>query len=313
MAENRKSWPVRKDGNLATVETRQRFQVACVLLLCLISGLAGAQQVVNMRVGLNANNPILIPVQDPYCTDVPAAFLGTRARFTSGADKRCTVVTVSSIPPAIDSSPDRGIVDWVLVELRETSGNADSANRDTVIARKPAFLLSNGRIVDAEDYAGLDSPDPDNCTMDDAGNLLGSDACPDVEFEVAVNENLYIVVRHRNHLGVMSASPIVADARGAYVYDFAAGVNQAIGGEIAQKTFIHTGDNRREFGVPMMAVGDLDGNGRVLQNDINILLFGDLSAVGYQAADLDFDGRVAGNDFSVFGQGGLGRRTAIPD
>lgn len=294
--------------------SRLWWQVACVLLLGLVCGVAGAQQVTyNMRVGLNTNTPILIPVQDPYCTDVPAEFLGTRARFTSGADKRCTVVTVPEIPPIIDSSPDRGIVDWVLVELRETSGNADSANRDTVIARKPAFLLSNGRIVDAEDYAGLASPDPNNCTTDDAGNLLGSDACPDVEFEVAVNENLYVVVRHRNHLGVMSANPVVADARGAYVHDFAAGVNQARGGARAQKTFLHSGDNRQEIDIPVMACGDLNGDGIVQQTDISVILFGDLLLRGYRTSDLNMDGQVNSSDFLIFGQGSLQRRSLIPE
>jgi len=314
MAESRKSWLVRKGGNSLLAGTWPRFQAVCVLLLCLASGVVGAQQVTySMRVGLNTNNPILIPVQDPYCTDAPAEFLGTRARFTSGADKRCTVVTVPEIPPAIDGSPDRGIVDWVLVELRDTSGNADSANRDTVIARKPAFLLSNGRVVDAEDYAGLAAPDPDNCTTDNAGNLLGSDACPDVEFEAAVNDNLYVVVRHRNHLGVMSANPVVADDRGVYVHDFAAGVNQARGGAGAQKTFLHSGDNRREIGIPVLASGDLNGDGIVQQTDISGILFGDLLLRGYQASDLNMDGQVNTADFSVFGRGSLQRRSLIPE
>jgi len=313
MAENRKTWPARRGGDSVLAETGPRFQAACALLLCLVSGVVSAQQVANMRVGLNANSPILIPVQDPYCTDVPTEFLGIRARFTSGEDKRCTAVTVGRIPSIIDSSPDRGIVDWVLVELRETSGNADSANRDTVIARKPAFLLSNGRVVDAEDYASLAAPDPDNCTTDNAGNLLGSDACPDVEFEAAVNDNLYVVVRHRNHLGVMSANPVVADDRGVYVYDFSAGLNQARGGANAQKTFLHSSDSRQDIGIPMMAVGDLDGNGVVQQIDISVTLLGDLQARGYLASDLDLSGRVTTIDSDVFGQSNLGRRSLIPE
>ena len=300
--------PTNAGKSAAASAGRLRLQVVCGLL-CLASATANAQSS-SMSVDLNRNS--FIPLADPYCSPDTPAFLGEGAQFVSDSDKRCTGVTVSGIPGAISGLTNfRGIVDWVLIELRETSGDAGSAGRDTVIARKSAFLLSNGRVVDAEDYAGLDSPDPDNCTIDDAGNLLGSNACPDVEFEVSVNENLYVVVRHRNHLGVMSAVPVVGDSGGVYMYDFGVNVERAVGGSRGQKDFISSGLNRQAAGVAMMAVGDLDGNEIVQPSDI-VGLSSSLRDDGYVTADLNLDGRVGLEDVATFGRGNLFRASNIP-
>ena len=289
---------------------------AGVLLLCLASAAANAQSSV-MSVNLNRGD--LIPLADPYCSPATPEFLGQAAQFVSDSDRRCTSVTVSGIPDAITASARfRGIVDWVLIELRETSGDAGSAGGDTVIARKPAFLLSNGRVVEAEGYAGLASPDPDNCTVDGTGNLLGSEDCPDVEFNVPVTGNLYIVVRHRNHLGVMSAVPVVpavpepGDAGSVYIYDFVVDVERAIGGADGQKNFISSGIGRQAVDVALIAAGDLDGNGVIEQEDILGRLLPSLRDTGYVTADLDLDGSVGQSDLATFGRGNLRRFSGIP-
>ena len=67
--------------------------------------------------------------------------------------------------------PSSDIVDWVLVELRV--GTATSAGM------RAAFLKNDGTIVD------LDGTSP-------------------VEFDGISSGNYYIVVKHRNHLAVMS-------------------------------------------------------------------------------------------------------------
>jgi hypothetical protein len=68
-----------------------------------------------------------------------------------------------------------GVTDWVLVELR------DAAAPSTVIAKRAAFILSNGNIVD------LDGVSP-------------------VSFPAIGEGSYYIAVRHRNHLGVRTAA-----------------------------------------------------------------------------------------------------------
>ena len=69
-------------------------------------------------------------------------------------------------------TPD--IVDWVLVELR--TGTAAG----TKVATRAAFLKSDGTIVD-------------------------TDGTSPVQFTGLSAGNYYIVIRHRNHLAIMSA------------------------------------------------------------------------------------------------------------
>ncbi|WP_164735203.1 right-handed parallel beta-helix repeat-containing protein [Pseudoflavitalea rhizosphaerae] len=69
------------------------------------------------------------------------------------------------------------VVDWVRVELR------DAANPATVVEERAGFLLSNGDIVDSSYTTPL-------------------------SFFNAPSANYYVAIRHRNHLGIMSASPV---------------------------------------------------------------------------------------------------------
>lgn len=82
-------------------------------------------------------------------------------------------------------SGDNAIVDWVLVELRH------NVTPSTVVATRSALLQRDGDIVD----------------MDGASALL---------FGVP-SGSYHIAVRHRNHLGVMTASPIALSGSAATV------------------------------------------------------------------------------------------------
>ncbi len=67
-----------------------------------------------------------------------------------------------------------GVVDWILLKLKE--------NDSTSVKTRAAFLKNNGNIVD------LDGTSP----------VTLNDILPD---------NYYVVVKHRNHLSVMSSDP----------------------------------------------------------------------------------------------------------
>jgi hypothetical protein len=74
------------------------------------------------------------------------------------------------------------MTDWVQVEFRETPGGSENA------ARHSAFLRNDGSIVDS---GGVD------------------------DITVLIPEgNYYIIVRHRNHLPVMSAGPVRLEGAG---------------------------------------------------------------------------------------------------
>ncbi len=88
-------------------------------------------------------------------------------------------------------------VDWILVELR--TGTASS----TKIAARAGFLKSDGTIVDT-----------------DGTSLLG--------FSGISSGSYYIVVRHRNHVAVMSSNPVALTGT-SVLYDFTTGQTQAFG------------------------------------------------------------------------------------
>ena len=95
---------------------------------------------------------------------------------------------------AVDTVP-AGVVDWILLELR-----IDSA---TQVSRRAAFLLSDGSIVDLD---GVSS----------------------VKFPTVTPGDYYVVIRHRNHLAVMTANPITL-SYSPVLYDFTIGTAQAFG------------------------------------------------------------------------------------
>ncbi|NUQ14796.1 MAG: PKD domain-containing protein [Flavobacteriales bacterium] len=103
---------------------------------------------------------------------IPAAEPYTALGFTQAADGGGEVLQ----PGITGITGDDAVVDWVLVELR------DAVNPATIVATRSALVQRDGDVV-AEDGA---SPVA----------LL------------AVPGNYHLAVRHRNHLGVMSAAPL---------------------------------------------------------------------------------------------------------
>jgi subtilisin family serine protease len=144
--------------------------------------------------------------------------------------------TVSSIPYKI--------VDWVLIQLRTTPTGA------AVISRS-VFLRNDGRLV-ADD--GITTK---------------------IALEIPAG-NYYLVIRHRNHLAVMSSGSLALSALGSILYDFAAGSGM----------FYGTGGAKQiETGV----WGMIGGNANNANNMINILdaaaVKSKLAKVGYLNED----------------------------
>ena len=92
------------------------------------------------------------------------------------------------------SSPDNAVVDWVFVEIR------DGSKLDSVVTTRAALLQRDG---DVRDHRVFDDPRK----MDEDGYAY-------LTFDSTLAGDYYVVVRHRNHLGVMTNnaglySPIV--------------------------------------------------------------------------------------------------------
>lgn len=162
------------------------------------------------------------------------------------------------------------IVDWVWVELR------DASNSTVIIDGKPALLQRDGDIVDA----------------------TASNASTPVSFNKASGD-YYVVIKHRNHLGIMSNNAFsLSDV--VTTVDFTDRNNQITYGGNAQTT----------FGMPANTVGMWCGNVNgdtvvqyagttpdtpiilsIILNDAgNFLNFPTYVVNGYSTNDINMDG-----------------------
>jgi hypothetical protein len=166
---------------------------------------------------------------------------------------------------SVSSIPNDDVVDWVLVEIRETTGDASTATADKTVARQAALLLNNG-------------------------NIVGLDGASSLHFTISTVANSYVVVKHRNHLPIMSSNPLLM-IDGFYPYDFTTGQDKAYGFN-AMKNF---GDGY--FG---LVGGDADGNGTVQNPDFVIWRINSGFSSTYNPADFDLNGTVQAPDFVIW-------------
>ena len=161
---------------------------------------------------------------------------------------------------SVTAIPNADVVDWVLIELRDTT-EAQYATGSTMIARQAAFLLNDGSVV------GLDGI-----------NILS--------FSHSLIHNLFVVLWHRNHLGIMSANP-VSESGGVYSYDFTTGSEQA-----------HGTDAQKELSTGVYGMFGSDGNadGIIDINDKTNVWSSQAGKNEYQTGDFNMDIQVNNPD-----------------
>jgi hypothetical protein len=166
-------------------------------------------------------------------------------------------------PENVTAIPSTRIVDWVLCEIRT------GASASTVVERKAGFVISNGAIV-------------------------GTDGVSPLRFDYSPSGYYYFVVRHRNHLPVMSAAPVLASALGPGAIDFTASMSNAYGTDPMKEVVTGT------FG---LWAGDVNANGNVRYNGsandrpVIFTRTGSLTNVvlGYYPEDVNMNGQVRYN------------------
>ena len=139
------------------------------------------------------------------------------------------------------------IVDWVLVEIKNSLM--------VTVGTRAAFLKNDGTIVDVD---GL-SP---------------------VVIKGRPEGNYYIVIRHRNHLAVMSAGMETLNGASS-MYDFTTGTSQCYGNDAADLG-----------GVYGMYSGDTDGDGTINYAVDLAPVWNERGQSGYLEGDTDMDGTV---------------------
>lgn len=174
--------------------------------------------------------------------------------------------------------PNIDVVDWILIELRETTGTAATATFDKRISRQTGFLLKNGKIV-------------------------GIDGTSNTKFEITPNDNLYVVIWHRNHLSIMSSEALIL-AGNIYNYDFTSGESKIYGGSLGHKEIAP--------GVWCMMGGD--GNADQTINDTDISLLKTQSgSKGYLDVDYNLDSQINNIDKNDIWYWNYGSESQVPE
>ena len=176
---------------------------------------------------------------------------------------------------SISSIPEN-VVDWVLVELRESSGDASTATSDKTIARQAGLLMKDGSVINADGSINLG-------------------------FSVSYADNLYVVIYHRNHISVISANPI-SIFNGNGTYDFSSAESQVWEGILGHKEL--------SSGIWGLAAGDSNGDGNINEQDKQDEWNPNTGTWGYLPSDFSFDSQIDNldkNDFWNLNLGFIGR------
>ncbi|MBN1340996.1 MAG: DUF3494 domain-containing protein, partial [Bacteroidales bacterium] len=216
-------------------------------------------------------------LEGPFVTDQMIPFLNTLGNLPL-AQPYSNAPWNYSGAEFVSSIPDPDIVDWVLVELRDAS-SAASAGNATMIDRQAAFIHSDGTITN----------------IDGSGMLT---------FLTTYSQDLFVVLWHRNHLGIMSAVPLT-ESGGVYSYDFTSSATSVYGGILAHKEVA--------TGIWGMTGGDGDSNGEVNNVDKNDVWNAQAGLAGYLAGDFNMDIEVNNGDKNDIWLPNAGKGGQVPD
>ncbi|MDZ7821139.1 MAG: hypothetical protein U5N26_04610 [Candidatus Marinimicrobia bacterium] len=173
----------------------------------------------------------------------------------------------------VQGSLPANMVDWVLVELRESASGA-------TIAQAVGCLLSDGSVTDTTGTNGLSFEGLESSTP------------------------YYIVVRHRNHLSVMSASAVQIDGTNdADEFDFTAGNAYGNTGDLAMKPV------GSEYA---MYAGDANENGQVQTTDKNSYWNNETGKAGYLPSDFNLNGQSQTTDINNYWRINVGKGSQVP-
>ncbi|WP_422105423.1 BspA family leucine-rich repeat surface protein [Winogradskyella sp.] len=191
--------------------------------------------------------------------------LGTSSIIISPYDGVATPEDVSAF---FHYSGPGAFVDWVWVELR------DKDDPSIVIAGQSAMLTREGNVVD---YSFIEDAEP-------------------LVFNIPEG-SYYVVINHRNHVGIMSSTPFTLSDTVTEV-DLSSAPSQVEGGNNSVVLLPN--------GKYAMYSGDFDGNAQIQNSDANavIQLIG---GAGYEYADMDINNQIQNADVNALINPNIGR------
>ncbi len=171
----------------------------------------------------------------------------------------------------LGSGPGSSMVDWVLVELRSASNPAQ------IVARRAAMLKNNGL-------------------------LLNTDGSEGIVFSNVSAGSYYIVVFHRDHLGIMSSAPVPLSSNST-LYDFTTAMNKAYG----QNPMIQL-----TTGVFGMYAADGNADGVINIADRDEVWLVQNGTMGYLEGDFNMNSGVTIHDVNQLWNQNNGAITRVP-
>ena len=170
------------------------------------------------------------------------------------------------------------IVDWILLEARTSSVGADSALPQHVLFKKAYLLDKNGIILDLD---GISKP----------------------KILLNTQDSIYLVLKHRNHLPIMSAHALNY-LNGEFSYDFTLNPNTIYGGSLAL--------SQLKEGVYAMTVSDANANDSITMEDYN-LWKNEVGKNGYLQTDFDLNKQTDNQDKNTFWLLHLNQEAILPE
>ncbi len=209
-----------------------------------------------------------IPLEQPFSPVLPYWGNQNPVWYYEGDE------TVEEIP--------QNVVDWILLELRETSGAGATATSDKIFWQSPAFLFNDG-------------------------NVKSIDGITPVKLVHQAKHDVYLVVHHRNHLSIMSAVPINKETG---FYDFTSALKKAF--VMDEKSSFMGGQKHLGNGIYGMFGGDGDANGQIQTQDKNNVWNPQSGLGGYHPGDFDLNGQVQTQDKNEIWNPNSGKASQVP-
>ena len=211
-----------------------------------------------------------LPLTEPY-----SAIGGTRFTHLNGGGGETMPASVT----ALNVGTGDAVVDWVFVELR------NPANLSAVVATRSALVQRDGDVV------------------------LASDGVSPLSFSGLTGSSFFVSVKHRNHLGAMTASAIPLSTSGT-VIDFTTMTSPQLWNTVVGAFDYDGWEQTTVSGKQALWAGDANHNGKVKYqgsaNDL-ITIFSEViaaqgtntnplynydNALGYYFGDVNMDGKV---------------------
>jgi hypothetical protein len=163
------------------------------------------------------------------------------------------------------------ICDWVLVEIRDNTTNA-------IITRKAAILKSDGTVIDSA-----------NATI---VSTTGGISLPGI----TVAGSYKVTIRHRNHLGISTNTPIAFTLGSSSNIDFTTNAN-ILGSN--QVKVGNVGAGTTGAGIFGLRQGDASQDGLLDSTDRSIIGAAQESQNVYQSKDFNLDGVIDAQDRTI--------------